>query len=201
MFQRPCSMRGLLPLVAIALLTAVVLAAGSGSAVAQSDRVYADATGFWRYYNGYWYHYKSYVHGYDPGSYARPDRVLPHDASPAHYGAYPVASTPTARVVPTYSRPQTVSTPAESPSTALPVHIEVRVPAGAEIWFDDEKTVQAGTVRLFVSPPLPPGRDYTYEVRARWREDGSEVTQSRRVTVRAGQQVSVTFPEAVTPPN
>jgi uncharacterized protein (TIGR03000 family) len=189
--------------VAIALLTAVVLSAGSGSVVAQSDRVYGDATGYWRYYNGYWYHYKSYVHGYDPGSYARPDRVLPHGVSPAHYGAYliPTPGAPAARPVPNPNRPQTVSTPSESPSTALPVYIEVRVLAGAEIWFDDEKTVQEGTVRLFVSPPLPPGRDYTYEVRARWREAGNEVTQSHRVTVRAGQQVSIAFPDTVTSPN
>jgi uncharacterized protein (TIGR03000 family) len=48
-------------------------------------------------------------------------------------------------------------------------------------------------MRRFVSPLLKPGREYTYQVRARWMEDGREVVQSRRVTVSAGAEVSVDF--------
>jgi uncharacterized protein (TIGR03000 family) len=195
MIRQRCSIRGLLPLAAIALLATAVLLAASGTALAQADRVYSDATGYWRYYKGYWYHYKSYAHGYNPGYYARPDRVLPHGVSPGQYGAYSYLIRPTGPGYsyswpgPTSSRPQIETVP-----TALPVYIEVRVPADAEIWFDGAKTVQAGTVRRFVSPPLTPGRDYSYEVRAKWREDERELTQSRRITFHAGEQVSITFP-------
>src|SRR5215831_18925525 len=87
MIRQRYSIRRVLPLAVIVLLADAVLLAASGTALAQSDRAYTDATGYWRYYNGYWYHYKSYVHGYNPGYYARPDRVLPHGVSPDHYGA------------------------------------------------------------------------------------------------------------------
>jgi uncharacterized protein (TIGR03000 family) len=190
-------------LAAIALLTTAVMLAASGIALAESDRTYYDATGYWRYYNGYWYHYKSYVHGYNAGYYARPDRVLPHGVSPAHYGAYSFPGRPTGpgyasqRPGPTIIRPHTESTQAESASTAMPVHIEIRVAPDAEIWFDDAKTTQSGTVREFVSPPMSPGRDYTYEIRARWKVDGNEVSQNRRITVHAGEQVSISFAEPV----
>ena len=84
-------------------------------------------------------------------------------------------------------------------STRWPVNgavlISVSVPADAGIWFDGSKTVQTGTLRRFVSPPIVPGHDYAYEVTAKWKEDGREVTQSRRVLVHAGERVSIIFPQ------
>ena len=49
------------------------------------------------------------------------------------------------------------------------------------------------TSGTFQSPPLDPGRNYTYEVRARWTEDAKEVSQTRKVRVRIGQRVTVDF--------
>jgi uncharacterized protein (TIGR03000 family) len=66
------------------------------------------------------------------------------------------------------------------------VAIEVRVPAGAEVWFDGTKTSQSGDVRHFVSPPLAAGHRYTYHIRARWTENGREVTRSRELAVVPG---------------
>jgi uncharacterized protein (TIGR03000 family) len=68
------------------------------------------------------------------------------------------------------------------------------VPADAEIWFGDVKTAQTGTVRQFVSPAVAAGHEYTYEVRARWMEQGQDMMQTRRITVHAGDQVSIAFP-------
>ena len=81
---------------------------------------------------------------------------------------------------------------AASSNTAL---VTVYVPrAGAEVWFGDSATQQTGTVRQFQSPPLTPGRDYTYRITARWTgPDGRPVVQARDVTVRAGSQVTVDF--------
>jgi uncharacterized protein (TIGR03000 family) len=73
------------------------------------------------------------------------------------------------------------------------VTMNVRVPAGAEIWFEGSKTGQTGTTRTFVSPPLEPGRGFTYEVRARWTDNGKEVDRTRQVHVRAGEKVDVDF--------
>ena len=83
-------------------------------------------------------------------------------------------------------------------------HIEVRVPADAEVWFGTGKTSQTGTRREFVSPPLEPGKGFTYEIRARWVENGKEVTQTRRLDVSAGAWKGVDFTrppvETVEPP-
>lgn len=76
---------------------------------------------------------------------------------------------------------------------AAPVVVRVRVPADAEVWFENTKTRQIGTDRMFESPPLPPGGDFIYEVRASWSLDGQPVTQTRKVVVHGGQEVNVDF--------
>jgi uncharacterized protein (TIGR03000 family) len=73
------------------------------------------------------------------------------------------------------------------------VEITVHVPAGAHIWFDGEATMQTGTTRVFVSPPLEPERQYAYEVRVRWSEGGDTVERTRRLSVQAGDQIGLDF--------
>ncbi len=76
------------------------------------------------------------------------------------------------------------------------VVVAVRVPDGAEVWFDGEKTAQSGPERLFHSPPLRPGAGYVYVVRAKWKEAGHEVEQMQTVSVHAAERVLVAFPVA-----
>jgi uncharacterized protein (TIGR03000 family) len=71
--------------------------------------------------------------------------------------------------------------------------VEVRVPPNAQLWFGDVKTVQGGEFRNFYSPPLERGSNYTYEVRARWSENGRIREQTRLVRVRAGERTAVDF--------
>jgi uncharacterized protein (TIGR03000 family) len=71
--------------------------------------------------------------------------------------------------------------------------IEVRLPADAELSFQGESVHQTGSLRRFVSPALVPGSDYTYDVQARWVEDGREVSRSRQVGVRAGDRLTIDF--------
>ena len=71
--------------------------------------------------------------------------------------------------------------------------VRLQVPAGAEVWFDEHKTVRNGNVREYVSPPLAPGKEYTYEVRVRWQDRGRPMVQTRKVRVRAGARVSIDF--------
>jgi uncharacterized protein (TIGR03000 family) len=88
-----------------------------------------------------------------------------------------------------------------STATALPdtrAHVTVSVPADAEIWFNDTKTTVTGAIREYESPPLTPGDRYTYDVRARWNEDGHGVTQTQQVHVTAGNRVNVYFPVQAT---
>jgi uncharacterized protein (TIGR03000 family) len=83
-----------------------------------------------------------------------------------------------------------------SPASDLPdtaVVLDVRVPANAEIWVNGVKMHLTGASREFVSPPLTPSQVGTYDLRARWEEDGQQVQRTRRVTVRAGDRLSINF--------
>jgi len=80
------------------------------------------------------------------------------------------------------------------------VHVTVSVPADAEIWFQGTKMTATGSVREYQSPPLTPGHRYTYEVRARWNENGHEGDPD--ATGRGPPQwtrVNVHFPERLQP--
>ncbi|MBY0525861.1 MAG: TIGR03000 domain-containing protein [Gemmataceae bacterium] len=89
--------------------------------------------------------------------------------------------------VPTLPAPRAVPADAQ-------VRFEVRVPdAEAAVTFDGDATRQTGTKREFESPPLERGKTFDYEVTARWKENGKEVTRIRVVSVEAGKRVVVDF--------
>ena len=69
--------------------------------------------------------------------------------------------------------------------------IDVRVPGNAEVLIDGQKTNQAGTMREFVTPALDPGQEFSYDIRARWTENGQEVDRHRKVTFHAGDRLTV----------
>jgi uncharacterized protein (TIGR03000 family) len=79
------------------------------------------------------------------------------------------------------------------PAGTAPVEITVVVPADAKVFFDGAPTVQTGTERRFVSPPLEVGRNRHYVVLARWQEGGKTVEHTRKVPVSGGARVRVDF--------
>jgi uncharacterized protein (TIGR03000 family) len=106
--------------------------------------------------------------------------VFPWQAQGARQSPYIYQSAP--------SSPNIENSRAFYPSSANAdkVLVEVRVPAGAKIFFEGAKTTQTGEVRHFVSPSLAEGYNYTYHVQATWTENGREVNQSRSFNVRRG---------------
>jgi uncharacterized protein (TIGR03000 family) len=84
-----------------------------------------------------------------------------------------------------------------SPSNAAPdnrAHIEVHVPAAdAKIFFDGDSTYLQGIDRSFASPPLDPGRTFSYKIKAEWTENGKKVDRTQDVAVSAGQTATVDF--------
>jgi uncharacterized protein (TIGR03000 family) len=72
--------------------------------------------------------------------------------------------------------------------------LTVKVPADAEVKFDGYKTTSTGPVRRFETPLLARGKPYTYEVQARWQENGRDVTQKKEVSVSAGGDIQIDFP-------
>ena len=144
-------------------------------------------------YNAYQlYPYYSYNYNYGLYPYYnRRSTTYPYSSGygelPEYY-PYSESRTPSEGEYENWRNAATNRTPAERHA-----HVSVNVPAGAEVWFDDHKTSSTGPVRDFQTPPLQPGK-YGYKVRARWQEDGHEVTQSREVVVSPGADVQVSFP-------
>jgi uncharacterized protein (TIGR03000 family) len=93
-----------------------------------------------------------------------------------------------------YYQPQDAR-PALEPAPPDPnvAKLDVRVPADAEVWVEGHKTAQTGPDRVYLSPPLEPGREYLYDVRARWTEGEKPVDRTQTVRVRAGQRLPVAF--------
>jgi uncharacterized protein (TIGR03000 family) len=73
------------------------------------------------------------------------------------------------------------------------VRLNVHVPPDARVYFSGQPTSQGGEFRQFVSPPLDPSKDYTYEIRAIWTENGRPVDRTRKLDVRNGQVVNIDF--------
>jgi uncharacterized protein (TIGR03000 family) len=126
------------------------------------------------------YTYRIYGPGYPyPGSgYAQRQRIDDFDTSNG-------SSTAIARQS-NYPLP-------ENTSASGPAHLDVRLPAEAELWVDGKKTSQSGETRKFTTPDLKPGQEYAYEMRAHWNGKDGKKEETRRVAFRAGQQVKVDF--------
>jgi uncharacterized protein (TIGR03000 family) len=82
---------------------------------------------------------------------------------------------------------------AGAPENANAAFVTVRVPPDANIWFENYQSHQKGLVRNFISPPLNPGQQYVYDIKAEWMQNGKKVDQVRHVTVWAGGQTNVEF--------
>jgi uncharacterized protein (TIGR03000 family) len=88
--------------------------------------------------------------------------------------------------------------PAENLLNANAAGFVLRLPdANAEVWFENQKTRQQGTLRQYASGSLDPNSIYTFHIRARWLDNGRPVEQMRDIEARAGQQVVVDFSSPV----
>lgn len=109
---------------------------------------------------------------------------------PQQPGAQPMPATTQSQGYRSYYRVPTPDAPAGT------VLLNVQVPANAKVWIDGASTTSTGIARSFVSPALTPGKQFTYEVKAQWQENGREVTRTRRVPVQAGQAVDINLQQA-----
>jgi uncharacterized protein (TIGR03000 family) len=149
---------------------------------------------YWSYpyvYSGAYWDWPGTYNFYAPGFYN--PSVYFHGTNYAPYYSYGVV---TGKPATAYAPAETADsgyaygTTTHSPDAVL---IKVKVPREAEIWFGRFKTTQAGPERRFITPPLEPNRDFSYEVHARWMEGDRPVDQTRKVTVHAGDELTVDF--------
>jgi uncharacterized protein (TIGR03000 family) len=136
--------------------------------------------------------YSGYSSSSDPYPYHDPT-LQPdlRDSGPYQFGrGYTYGNTaPVAASTPEYTYGNTA--PVVASTRAL---LTVKVPQDTQLWFDGSKTTTVGSMREFRSPPLTPGKRYTYEIRARWNDNGHEITQVQQVQFTAGDHIDVTFP-------
>ena len=78
---------------------------------------------------------------------------------------------------------------------AGPAKMTFHVPATAAITVDGYPVPGAGQVRRFHTPDLAAGERYFYEFRAEVKIDGRTVVETKRVELRAGDDLSESFPK------
>jgi uncharacterized protein (TIGR03000 family) len=69
----------------------------------------------------------------------------------------------------------------------------VNLPADAKLTVDGVVTKSTSAVRRFSTPPLEPGKEYGYTLRAEIPNDGPVEVVTKRVVVRAGQETRTTL--------
>jgi uncharacterized protein (TIGR03000 family) len=128
-------------------------------------------------YYGPWYDYPPYYGSYGNGYRAASDH---YDYQPEPSGSANKSST-------------------AQPLSANVVALRIFLPADAQVWIQGAATRQQGRVRIFESPELTPGVEYTYDIRAQWIEGGRQVEKTRHVTVHPGDRLTVIFTQAPGP--
>jgi uncharacterized protein (TIGR03000 family) len=128
--------------------------------------------------------------GYTGGNYAGYRATTPSSWAAASYNY--VAFFP-----PTFTGDSPAAAPAPPPTdTSLAGRravVQVEVPADATVWFNGAQTKQGGALRTFETPPLESGYTYTYDVKARWEQNGKAVEQTRRIEVYPDGRITVAF--------
>jgi len=148
---------------------------------------YSGSQPYYGSYSGYQPSYGSYYSSPHYGDYGQSTW-----SSPQYY-ATPSYSVPYDQGTPSYSSGYTPGAAAASNTTA---HVTVRAPANARVWIGGWETPNTGAVREFDSPPLTPGKQYTYEVKAQWDQNGRMMNQTQQVDVSAGSRSEAVFPVA-----
>jgi uncharacterized protein (TIGR03000 family) len=75
--------------------------------------------------------------------------------------------------------------------TQVQSQLNIRLPENAHLWVEGKEISKPGTAYQLTSPPLDSGYNYTYHLKAQWNEGNAQMTRTRAVHIRAGQQVNV----------
>jgi uncharacterized protein (TIGR03000 family) len=112
-------------------------------------------------------------------------------AAPAPYQAAPAQQMSPApeSIAPPKREGATFRTP--TPTSA---RLIVELPANAKLFVDDQPMKTTSTRRAFRTPTLEPGQSYYYMLRAELVHDGKTVQQTKKVVVRAGEEIRANFP-------
>lgn len=141
------------------------------------------------------------VYGPIPGVMGNDDLVRQWKQHPGIFqfgwvGVYAASPRPKPATVNVWPRvePLLADVPAGAGGAGSCLILSVKVPQpAAEVFVAGVKTAQTGTDRIFESPPLEAGKEYQYELTARWIERGVTVERTKVVTGKPGEVVRVDF--------
>jgi uncharacterized protein (TIGR03000 family) len=79
----------------------------------------------------------------------------------------------------------------ENRTDANQATLVVDLPANAKLLIDGQPTQLTSATRTFITPPLKPGQEYYYDLKAELNRDGKTLAATKRVTIRPGQESRV----------
>ena len=81
-------------------------------------------------------------------------------------------------------------------AAAAPATFIVTLPAEAKLTIDDVVTTSTTSRRVFISPELEAGMDYTYTLTAEFMREGTPMIVKKKIIVRAGEETTVSMMDA-----
>lgn len=97
------------------------------------------------------------------------------------------------RPVMPYQKGEKLPPPKKGEGNETSASLIVTLPAVAKLTIDGRPTKATSENRSFVTPPLEPGWNYQYQLRAEIVRDGSTRVLSQNVRVRAGEETRVSL--------
>jgi uncharacterized protein (TIGR03000 family) len=88
---------------------------------------------------------------------------------------------------------------AEEKGDKKPVVIVVRLPADADLFIGGVKSKQQSAVREFDTPPLSPGKKYSYSVKGVWKDGEKEEIRETTIIIQAGETKEINLLEMKPP--
>ena len=130
--------------------------------------------------------------GYGSGGYGNSGgaAIVPYSSSYTPSGSGP-ALDPTA--IPSLPAPLNPPPTASAPTalTAASATINVIVPEGGQVWFDNTLSPTKGTKWEYTSPKLEPGKTYTVNVKARWADSTGDKSYDIPLRIVAGDKMTM----------
>src|SRR5262249_43377877 len=85
--------------------------------------------------------------------------------------------------------------PDKKTATSAPAKLLVELPAEGKLFVDGQRIRTTSERQEFNTPALEKGSTYYYEMRVESGRDGKSMSESKRILVKAGEQVRATFSE------
>jgi uncharacterized protein (TIGR03000 family) len=143
-------------------------------------------------YGGYTYPTTYYVMPYYGMAPYQAAYYTPQEQTPATQGA------PTRPAAPPGTPDRDLIPPPTNPGSSqgevlgeAPATLVVHLPAEARLTVDGQPTRSTSDRRVFMSPPLTPGKTYHYVLQAQMQRNGETLRASQNVNVRAGRESEV----------